>query len=217
MPLFTAPPHLTSGTRRNGVRGNRPVFCWVPLDGKLRELGGKIVFRRAYFPVGAHRTATAYHAGFDLCPPLMAFFANSPHHPVTAGEHLLRGKIAIASGMPLAGQFRKARGQIVLTRLSHLTGADRAAGSAAGPGIYRRLPAVALLAMPPDLALAAAGDNSRSKGEICVRCPFFQQLLPPLPYAEVLQTFPHGQYPPSMQNQHSVSILTTYWKNIPLL
>lgn len=155
MSLFTAPPHLSDGTRWNLLRGKASIFCWVPLGYKLRVLGGKIVFRRVYFPVGADRTATANNAGFDLCPPLMAFFANPPHHPVTAGEHLLRGEGAVFGGMPLVGQFWKERGQIVLSRLSHLTGADRATGSVAGSGMYRRLPAVTLIASPPNLPLTA--------------------------------------------------------------
>ena len=46
MSLFTSPPHLTRGARWNLLRGKAPIFCWVPLDGKLRVLGGKIVFRR---------------------------------------------------------------------------------------------------------------------------------------------------------------------------
>lgn len=174
MSLFTAPPHLTSGARRNGIRGDRPVFCWVPLDGKPGVLGSQIVFRRVYFPVGAHRTATANHAGFDLCPPLMAFFTNPPHHPVTAGEHLLRGEGAVFDGMPLAGQFWKERGQIVLSRLSHLTRADRAAGSAAGSGIYRRLPAVAFLTTPPDFSLATIGNLLRRQGKIACGVPLLQ-------------------------------------------
>ena len=164
MSLFTAPPHLTGSARWNLLRGKVPVFCWVPLDGKLRALGGKIIFRWVYFPVGAHWTATANHARFDLCPPLMAFFANPPHHPVASGNYLLRGKITVASGMPLAGQFWKERGQIVLTRLSYLTGADRTAGSAAGSGMYRRLPAVVFLTTPPDFSLAAIGNLLRSQG-----------------------------------------------------
>lgn len=80
MSLFTSPPHLTRGARWNLLRGKAPIFCWVPLDGKLRVLGGKIVFRRVYFPVGAHRAAAADHAGFDLCPPLMAF--SQIHHTI---------------------------------------------------------------------------------------------------------------------------------------
>ena len=195
MSLFTAPPHLTGGARWNPLWDKVPVFCWMPLDSKLRVLGGKIVFRRMYFPVGAHRTATADRAGFDLCPPLMAFFTNPPHHPVAAGEHLLRGEGAVFGGMPLAGQFWKERGQIVLTRPSYLTGTDRAAGSAAGPGMYRRPPAVTFLTLPPNLALAAARDNSRSKREVGVCYPLIQQFLPPFPYAEVVQVFTHGQPP----------------------
>ena len=164
MPLFTSPPHLTRGARWNLLRGKAPIFCWVPLDGKLRVLGGKIVFRRVYFPVGADRTATAGHAGFYLCPPLMVSFANPPHHPVATGEYLLRGKGAVFGGMPLAGQFWKERGQIVLSRLSYLTSADRAAGTAAGSGMYRRLPAMALFTLPPNFALAAIGNLIRNQG-----------------------------------------------------
>lgn len=164
MSLFTAPPHLTDGARWNLLRGKVPVFCRVPLDGKLRILGGKIVFRWVYFPVDADRTAAANNAGFDLCPPLMAFFANPPHHPVTAGEHLLRGEGAVFGGMPLAGQFWKERGQIVLSRLSYLTSADRAAGTAAGSGMYRCLPAMAFFTLPPNFALAAIGNLIRNQG-----------------------------------------------------
>lgn len=195
MSLFTAPPHLSDGTRWNLLRGKASIFCWVPLGYKLRVLGGKIVFRRVYFPVGADRTATAGHAGFYLCPPLMVSFANPPHHPVATGEYLLRGKGAVFGGMPLAGQFWKERGQIVLSRLSYLTSADRAAGTAAGSGMYRRLPAVTFLTLPPNLALAAARDNSRSKREVGVCYPLIQQFLPPFPYAEVVQVFTHGQPP----------------------
>ena len=76
-------------------------------------------------------------------PATHGLFHKSTTPSVTAGEHLLRGEGAVFDGMPLAGQFWKERGQIVLSRLSHLTRADRAAGSAAGSGIYRRLPAMA--------------------------------------------------------------------------
>ena len=155
MSLFTAPPHLTGSARWNLLRGKVPVSCWVPLGNKLRVLGGKIVFSGMYFPVGADRTAAADRAGFDLCPPLMTFFTDPPHHPVAAGEHLLRGEGAVFGGMPLVGQFWKERGQIVLSRLSYLTSADRAAGTAAGSGMYRRLPAVTLIASPPNLPLTA--------------------------------------------------------------
>lgn len=163
MSLFTAPLHLSDGTRWNLLRGKASIFCWVPLGYKLRILGGKIVFRWVYFPVGAHRTATANHAGFDLCPPLMAFFTNPPHHPVAAGEYLLRGKGAVFGGMPLAGQFWKERGQIVLSRLSYLTSAGRAATSAAGPGVDRSLPNVAFFTLPPDFFRAAVGNLIRGQ------------------------------------------------------
>lgn len=164
MSLFTAPPHLTDGARWNLLRGEAPVFCWVPLDGKLRELGGKIVFRRVYFPVGAHWTATANHAGFDLCPPLMAFFANPPHHPVTAREHLPRGEGAVFAGVPLTSQIGVEGGQIRFPRKGNFPGADRTAGSVAGSGMYRRLPAVAFLTTPPDFALAAIGNLIGGQG-----------------------------------------------------
>lgn len=173
MPLFTSPPHFTSGARWKLLRGKAAIFCWVPLDGKLRALGGKIVFRRVYFPVGAHRTATADHAGFDLCPPLMAFFANPPHHPVTAGEHLLRGEGAVFGGVPLTSQIGVEGGQIRLPRKGNFPGADRAAGSAAGSGMYRRLPVVAFVASPPDLLLAAVRNLIRGQGQIALHIPLF--------------------------------------------
>lgn len=174
MSLFTSPPHLTRGARWNLLRGKAPIFCWVPLDGKLRVLGGKIVFRRVYFPVGAHRTAAADHAGFDLCPPLMAFFANPPHHSVTPGEHLLRGEGAVLCGMPLASQIGVEGGQIRLPRKGNSPGANRAAGSTTCSGMYRRLPAVAFVASPPDLLLAAVRNLIRGQGQIALRIPLFQ-------------------------------------------
>lgn len=155
MSLFTAPPHLSGGARWNLLRGKAPVFCRVPLGSKLRVLGGQIVFRRVYFPVGAHRTATAGHAGFDLCPPLMAFFANPPHHPVTAGEHLLRGEGAVFGGVPLTSQIGVEGCQIRLPHKGNFPGADRAAGPAAGSGIYGRLPSVVLLTTPPNFPFTA--------------------------------------------------------------
>lgn len=104
MPLFTSPPHFTSGAQWKLLRGKAAIFCWVLLDGKLRVLGGKIVFRRVYFPVGAHR----------------------------------------------------------------------AAGSTTCSGMYRRLPAVAFVASPPDLLLAAVRNLIRGQGQIALRIPLFQ-------------------------------------------
>ena len=174
MPLFTSPPHLTRGARWNLLRGKTPIFCWMPLDDKLRVLSGKIVFRRVYFPVGAHRTATANHAGFYLCPPLMAFFANPPHHPVTAGEHLVRGEGAVFGGMPLASQIAVEGGQISLPRKGNSPGANRAAGSTTCSGIHCCLPVMAFFTLLPDFAIAAIGNLLRRQGKIARSVPLFQ-------------------------------------------
>ena len=193
--LFADPPDLAGGTRRDLVRGKRPIFRGVPLGGKPGILTGQIVFRGAYFPVGAHGTAAACHTGIDLCPPLMSALADPPGHLMTAGQYLCWSEITVSRWMPLAGQLRKERGQVVLSRLWHLACTDRAAGSAAGPGMYRGLPVMAFSALPPDLFLAAVGDDGRCDRQIFVRRPLIQQLLPPFLYAEVVQAFTHGQSP----------------------
>ena len=104
----------------------------MPLCGKLGILCGQIVLCGMYFPVGTHRTAASRCPGFDLRLPLVSLFAFPPDLPMTAGQYLCRGEITVSRWMPLAGQFRKNGGQIVLSRLCNFTGTDRAAGSAAG-------------------------------------------------------------------------------------
>ena len=94
----------------------------------------------------------------------MAFFANPPHHSVTAGEHLLRGEGAVFGRVPLTSQIGVESGQIRLPRKGNSPGTDRTTGSVAGSGMYRRLPVVALVALPPDFAFAAVRNLIRGQG-----------------------------------------------------
>ena len=174
MPLFTSPPHFTSGAQWKLLRGKAAIFCWVPLDGKLRVLGGKIVFRRVYFPVGAHLTAAASHTIFDLRPPLMFFLTYPPDRSLTAGQNLCWREVAVSRWMPLMCQFRKKGSQIVFSLLCNLTGTDRATGPITGSGMYCCLPAMTFVASPPDLLLAAVRNLIRGQGQIALRIPLFQ-------------------------------------------
>ena len=172
--LFADPPDPPAGSRRHRIRGEASVPCGMPLTGQLRIAGRQIIFRCLDFPVCTYRAAAAGYPGLDLRPPFMALPAHPPHLPVTAGKHLIRSQRSIFCGMPLTGQLGTAGGKIAPPRHRDFPRTHRAAGSAAGPGMYRCLPGVSVLTPPPDFALAAAGNLTWAQGKIALDVPLLQ-------------------------------------------
>ena len=163
--FFASPPDLPVSAGRHLLRGQVPVFHRVPLGCQIGKPAGKVIFAGYHLSSGTDRAAAAAGgAGVDRRLPFVAALALPPHLPAGPRGDAFRREGAIFGGMPLAGQFWKERGQIVLSRLSYLTSADRAAGTAAGSGMYRCLPAMAFFTLPPNFALAAIGNLIGGQG-----------------------------------------------------
>ena len=97
----------------------------------------------------------------------------------------------ITGGMPLPSKVRIQRRQIALPYLRHLSGTNWTASATAGPGVDCRLPAVALVALPPHLLFAAIGNAGRRQGGVTSAVPLLEQVLSILPQAVLIQALPH--------------------------
>ena len=102
MPLFTSPPHFTSGARWKLLRGKAAVFGGMPLAGQIGVEGGQIRLPRKGNSPGANRAAgSTTCSGIHCCLPVMTFFTLPPDFAIAAIGNLLRSQWQIARGVPL--------------------------------------------------------------------------------------------------------------------
>ena len=160
------PPGLPVAVGGDGFRGHGPVVFPVPLLGQVGEEGGQVILPCRHLLAGAHRAARPIHRpGGDGSLPHVALGALPPDLPPAAGHHVPGGEAPVLLRVPLLGQVGEAGSQVVEP------GADLPAGAvgAAGPfrpGLDDGAPLVALGALPPHPAVAAAQDLVR--GEVPV-------------------------------------------------
>lgn len=175
MAVPAPPPHLSAAVGGDSLRRQRAVSLPVPLLSDLREPGSKVVFPGDDHPPGAHRAALAVGPGGDNGLPFVTLAAPPPDFFVASRPHVPRGKTVVFAGMPLGGQVGAEGGQVIFTGDHDLPGADGAAGPQQGTGLDLRLPLVASLASPPDLFVAARGDQIWGKTAVFGRMPLPQQ------------------------------------------
>ena len=112
---------------------------------------------------GTDRTAAflCSCAGIDGGLPFVAVDAPPPDPLRTAGQTVLRAEPAVFDRMPLGGDIRVHRAQIL--SLCDFSGAVGTACVPAHPGIGRALPFVAPVTDPPNLFLTSVGYRFRSQ------------------------------------------------------
>lgn len=105
-------------------------------------------------------------AGVDDCLPDVALRALPPDPAVATRHHHPRGEIAVERGVPLGGDLRLDRHQVVEARQDFPVGAVRTACAARCAGSDDRRIAVSFFAPPPDLAVAGGRDLLRRQSSI---------------------------------------------------
>ena len=146
--------------------GEGPVSLRVPLPGQGGEEGGQVVLPRHHLLAGAHRAAgPTLGPGDNGRLPHVAFGALPPDLPPAAGHHVLGGEGPVLRGVPFPDQVGVLGGQVVVPGVNLPAGAVGAAGPFR-PGLDDGAPLVALGALPPHPAVAAAQDLVR--GEVPV-------------------------------------------------
>ena len=195
VPKGTDPPDAPFTCGCDLGRQQRSIFCRVPLPRHLRKLRCHVVCSRHNHPSGTDRASSPVQcAGLDGNAPLVTFFTPPPDFTLGAGGHFPGRQRAIFRRVPLLSQFRKLACQIIAAGRHRAVSTYRAA-AALYTGADFRLPFMAQTAPPPHLLLTSRQYMFRSERKIGVLFPLIQQLLPPFPYAEIMQAFPHGQSP----------------------
>ena len=122
---------------------------------------------------GAEGTAAALRAsaGIDDGLPLMTAGAAPPDFFAAAGEYVVGSKSAVLGWVPLFGDGRIARGQIVEAGKHSFVGAVGTAAVALGATGDYGLILVPLIAAPPDFAIAGGSDVVRRQRSVFRRMP----------------------------------------------
>ncbi len=153
MPFFAQPPNFFQCTCQDLFRRDAAVFLRMPLGSEFRMGTGEIGLSRQNGVSGADRAFCARGAGLHSCLPGMAFFTQPPHFSVTSGKQRCGIGVTVILRMPLKHQFRISGCQICHAADRQSIGAI-GASCPVGAGIDGCLPAVALFAAPPYLAVA---------------------------------------------------------------
>ena len=166
MTLLTPPPSLTDRTGRDILWRQPSVFCRMPLFCKLGMGRDQVIKAGKNRPIGAVGAAAAIGPGFHNGLPFVALFADPPDCFVApCGDHLRRPG-TIQRRMPLFGDFRSLRSQVVKAEPYLLPGAIRTAIAILNPVVYSLLPRVAFIAYPPDLFAAPHCHHIRHQGAV---------------------------------------------------
>lgn len=152
--LFAAPPDLAIAGWGDVFRREGAVFCGVPLARNVRVLTGQIVVTWNNDFSCTNRAAAAIDTAGNAGLPFMAPVALPPDFAAGAGDDIGWRESAIFGGMPLTRQIWVETGEIIVTGLHLLIGADRAS-STIDAGFHLRPPLVPLLTAPPDHAVRA--------------------------------------------------------------
>lgn len=142
----------------------------LPLARESGIAAGEVVETCQDFVPAAIGAACAAEAAGGCGLPGVAPVALPPDLAVAVGRDLLRREDAILFKMPLGGKGGMARGEVVLSGHDASAGANGTA-PACDPAGDARLPDVALIALPPDLALAACTHIAWCEGAVLFRMP----------------------------------------------
>ena len=198
MAVGALPPDFAVAAGRDHVRPQCAVERRVPLTCHLGRLRRQVVEPRQHLVIGAVGTfAVAARPVRYNGAVGMALFAPPPNLTIGVGGHRFRRQRAVSRPVPLLRQIRKGRRQIGLSG-DHFP--PRAVGALRAPlrsGKYRRLPAVALGAIPPEFFVAAEGHTVRREGCVALRVPLGKQVRSSLRGAVCAKCLSDRQPPPS--------------------
>ena len=152
--LVAAPPHFAIAGWGDVFRREGTIFCRVPLTRDVRILTGQIVVTWSNDFSCTDGAAAAIDAAGNAGLVRVAFRAGPPNFAPCARDDVCRREGAVFRGVPLARQVWVKACKVVGPSLHLLMGTDRAV-SAIDAGFDLRLPLVALLAAPPNDAMAA--------------------------------------------------------------
>ena len=176
MSAGTAPPDLAAAAGGDIARGEGAVLRGMPLGGESGVARGEVILPGLHLPAGAHGTAGALHAGFDLGLPLVPLLTAPPGFVMAGGGELLRRQAAILCGMPLARKGWLGGGEVVEPG-AHLPPAAHGTAAAGGRAVvHGGLPMMALRTAPMGAELAAVAGIFRRMRQIGRGLPLLQQI-----------------------------------------
>ena len=149
----------------------------MPLGGNSGFHRGQIVEPRQGPPPSAVGTAAAmlrprrHHRLIEV-----AFLTGPPYFPVAVGRHGFRRQAAVLFSVPLPGDVRVERFQIVLAGQHGFSRADRAARAVGRPGKDRRLPFMPFFTAPPDFPVASRRHIPGRQGAVSDGMPLLCQI-----------------------------------------
>lgn len=96
-------------------RGEAAVFGGVPLTRNVWIEASEVIVANLHLFIGADRTAGTVDARFHLRPPFVAVRTAPPDNAVRAGQHLIRGEVAVFFRMPFLRNERIQGGEVIDT------------------------------------------------------------------------------------------------------
>jgi len=170
VPERAPPPDTGAGTSDDHRRGHRTVRCGVPLRGELWMRVGERVRSDQDGLVRAHRAAACFPV-HNRRAPVVALMAAPPHPSCGSDRYGRRGGCAVAGGMPLRGEFRRLRCEVIDTRLDAQPSADRAAVTGSSEVDDGAIEVMAPYAPPPHDGAGAGQDHLRRHRAVACRVP----------------------------------------------
>ena len=140
------------------------LFCW-------RFVHNRCALTQR--PACADRTAAALfsRAAVDDRPPRMTLIAEPPDLAAAAGRHLLRCKAAVARRVPLRGNDRLYRREVVEAGQNLVVGAIRTIASTPHAVSYNSRIGMSLFAAPPHAAVGAGSHQLRRQSAVFLSVP----------------------------------------------